>query len=137
MDGRMITSKPPEMRYRGKTHLGKTSMAITLIHPGRGSPASVSPLICLMSRVRMTLTSVSGLQGNCLSKRKTTWVRQRASGESEHSECILSGREMRWRSKESESSKCCENDNDLRTVAGLQVPGGIGEERHTLRKSWW
>jgi hypothetical protein len=43
---------------------------------------------------------------------------------------------MRWRSKESESSKCCENDSDLRMVAGLQVPDAYrGGEAHLAEES--
>ena len=62
------------------------SIAHTLIHPGRGSPASVSPLMSFMSTVRMTSAAVSSLEENCLSMRKTTWVLRRASGKAGHSE---------------------------------------------------
>ncbi len=52
------------------------SITNTLIHPGRGSPASVSPPMSLKSSMRMTSVSVSSLdlEENCLSKRKTTRV---------------------------------------------------------------
>jgi hypothetical protein len=49
----------------------------TLIQPGRSSLASVSPP---MSSVRITLASVSSLEENRLSKRKTTRVSRSAGG---------------------------------------------------------
>ena len=102
--------------------------------PGRRFLASVSPLKSLMSSVRMTSTSVSSSVGNRLSKRKTTRVPQRASGEAKSLEGILRNNGKRWRSNKRKSSKCCENDSDLRTTAGIQVPIGEAEKRHTLRE---
>ena len=55
-------------------------IAGTLIHPGQGSPASVSQLMSLMSGMRITSASVSSSEENCLSKRKATRVPRRASG---------------------------------------------------------
>ena len=50
MDDRVITSKPvPEMWYRGEPYQGMISIAGTLIHPGRGSPASAPPPMGFMS----------------------------------------------------------------------------------------
>jgi hypothetical protein len=65
---RVITSKPPEMRYRGYPYLGRISIASTLIRLGRGLPASVSPLMGLMSSRHRP---VSSSEENCLCKRKT------------------------------------------------------------------
>jgi len=64
------------------------SIASTLIHPGRGSPASVSPLMSSMNSVRMTLTSISSSEENCSSRWKTTRVPRRASGKAGRSESI-------------------------------------------------
>jgi hypothetical protein len=105
---------------------GKIYIAITLIHPGRGSPAPVSPLISLMSSVRMLSTSVSSSQGNSLSKRNFNSEEDNAGAAkgkqgSRRSEGVLRSRGKKWCSK---SSKCWENDSDLRTTAGLQVPDG-------------
>jgi hypothetical protein len=78
----VVTSKPvmPEIRYRGEPYPRVISITSTLIYPGRGSPASVSPPMSLMSSVRMTLASVSSSEENCLTKGKTILVLRRASG---------------------------------------------------------
>jgi hypothetical protein len=43
----------------------------------------------LMSSMRMTLASVSSLEENCLSTKKTTRVPQRAGGKAEHREEVV------------------------------------------------
>jgi hypothetical protein len=82
-EDRVVTSKPVCQKYRGEPYPRMISIAGNFIHPGRGSPASVSPPMSLMSSVRMTLASVSRLEDNCLSKRKTTRVPRSASGKAE------------------------------------------------------
>jgi hypothetical protein len=106
------------------------SIASTLIHPGRGSLASVSPIKSLMSSVRMTSASVSSSEENCLSKRKLTQVPRRASGKAERSESVLRSRGKKWCCHECKSSECCEHESDLRTTAGIRV-GWVRGRRDT------
>jgi len=65
------------------------SITSTLIQPSRTSPASVLPLMSLMSSERKTLASVSSSAENWLSKRKMTHVPQSVRGKAEHSERVL------------------------------------------------
>jgi hypothetical protein len=61
---------------------------ISIASPGRCSPASVSPVVSLMSSVRVILASVSSSEENRLSERETTRVLRKASGKAEYSECF-------------------------------------------------
>jgi hypothetical protein len=74
----------PELRYRGEPYPSMISIA----SPGRCSPASVSPVVSLMSSVRVILASVSSSEENRLSERETTRVLWKASGKAEYSECF-------------------------------------------------
>ncbi len=108
------------------------SIASTLIHPGRGSPASFSPLASLMRRVRKTSASVSSSEENCLSKRKTTRVPRSASGKAERSESVLRSSGKRWCCNKSKSSGCCGYEDHVRGSRMENL-----EKKHTLWKSSW
>jgi hypothetical protein len=87
------------MTYGGKPYLRKISIASTLIYPDLGAQASVSPIMSLMSGVRLTSASVLRSDENCLSKRKTDmktiWVPRNASGKVERLESDLRSRGKR------------------------------------------
>ena len=78
-----------EMTRRLKADMRKMkTRAAPLIHPGRCSPTSVSPIVSLMSSVRVILASVSSSEENRLSERETMRVLRRGSRKSEYSECF-------------------------------------------------
>ena len=109
------------MTYRGEAYPHMISIASTLMH--RGSPASVSPPMSLISSVRITSASVSSSEESCLSKRKTTRVPRRANRSGAPGECFKDqGEDVVC--NESKSSECCERDSHLRKIAGIQVPDG-------------
>ena len=97
------------MRHRAEPYLRINPIANTLIHPGQGSLASVSPLLSLTGSVRMTSTSVSSSEENCLSKRKTIRVPRRTNRKAARLEDVLRSRVKRW---------CC-NTNKSSTASRL------------------
>ena len=118
-----------------KTNPHMISIMSTLIHPGRVSPASASPLTSLISRVRKTSDSVANSAENRLSKRKPTRVPQSVGGKVESSESVLRSGGERWCWNKSRSSGCCEHDSNIRTNGALVCVGQRRLARQPARRS--